>query len=168
MRSQNTQASRATREQVMEQINCAIQSSQNRSLSDPQVRIRAIKRHPSGDLALYTECKEHTELLIQYRAEWESSAGPKARVVVPTFGVLVHGISTEVEVSNTADIENRIKRDNLSYHEAQVTYTGWLKKDVTGKRASTMVVEFDKPQHADWAIEVHPGICDTPGLCDST
>jgi hypothetical protein len=150
--NQGSQVRTATREQLIECINRAICNSSNESLTKSQACIRAVKRHPSGDLTLYTESKEHTDSLITHRAEWQSAIGPDARVVVPTYGILVHGISTELDVTNTPDITDRIKRDNPSYQEAQITYTGWLKKDRTGKRASTMVVEFNHPRHANEAI----------------
>jgi hypothetical protein len=101
---------------------------------------------------MYTDSKDHTDLLIKHKSVWEDSVGPKAKVVVPTYGILVHGISTELNAAETMDIENRIKKDNSSHQDARITYTGWLKKDITGKRASTMVIEFDNPQHADIAI----------------
>jgi hypothetical protein len=148
----SSQVRRATRVQIMEQVNGAISRSKHRDLQDPRIQVRAIKRHPSGDLTLYTDCKEHTDLLIKHKSVWEDSVGPKAKVVVPTYGILVHGISTELNVADTTDIENRIRKDNPSHQDARITYTGWLKKDITGKRASTMVIEFDNPQHADTAI----------------
>lgn len=39
-----------------------------------------------------------------------------------------------------------------SLENAKVTYSGWLKRDVGEKRASTMVVEFDREEDADHAI----------------
>src|SRR5579862_1962819 len=115
-------ASRATREQIMERINRA-RNSKNRNLGDPRVQIRAIERHPSGHLMLYTECKEHMGVLIREQAEWEGSVGPKAQEMVPTFRVLIHGMSTELATSNTTDIKNRIKRDNPVRIESSIHAT---------------------------------------------
>jgi hypothetical protein len=148
----NSQARTATREQLIERINRAIHNSKNVDLSNSGTTVRAVKTHPSGDLTLYTDCREHTERLIKHRIEWEKAIGAAARVVVPTYGILIHGISTEIDTSNTKDIADRIIGNNPSLQKARITYSGWLKRDLRGKRASTMVVEFDNPQHADKAI----------------
>ncbi|KAI9763576.1 MAG: hypothetical protein M1839_006376, partial [Geoglossum umbratile] len=59
---------------------------------------------------------------------------------------------TEVDAKNTKDVADRIIGNNPNLKRARITYSGWLKRDLKGKRAFTMVVEFDNPQHADEAI----------------
>ncbi|KAI9761066.1 MAG: hypothetical protein M1840_002034 [Geoglossum simile] len=78
----NSQARAVSREKLMEHINSSIRNSPNENLTRSQTRIRAIKRHPSGDLTLYTESKEHTDYLVRYRKDWQSAIGLNAKVIV--------------------------------------------------------------------------------------
>ncbi|KAI9768416.1 MAG: hypothetical protein M1839_004113 [Geoglossum umbratile] len=102
--SPSSQVRRATRVQIMELVNGAISRSKHRDLQDPQIQIRAIKRHPSGDLTLYTDCKE------PQTSSSNTNLYGKTR--------------TELDSSDTIEIENRIKKDNLSVRVALQGATG--------------------------------------------
>jgi hypothetical protein len=78
--------------------------------------------------------------------------GPAAKAIIPTYGILIHGVSTETDTEKTQDIADKIRWNNANLRDAQITYTGWLTKDLKGKRASSVVVEFDNPRHANEAI----------------
>ena len=99
-------AHRATREEVVDRVNAAIKNSKESEIS--QSTIIAAKRHPSGDLTLYTEAEEHTRLLIQHRMKWENALGQRAKVQVPSFGIIVHGVSTEMELSDKQKVEDQM------------------------------------------------------------
>jgi hypothetical protein len=140
----------ATAEEVKEKINSTLNNHQ-----DPKMRsiqIMAVKRHPSGDLTLFLPDQESTEYLVTYRNTWQRTVGDKAEVKAPSFGVLIHGVSTQIGADNRVEIEEKIQWNNPQLEKAQVTYSGWLKRTIGDKRASTMVVEFDREEHADHAI----------------
>jgi hypothetical protein len=135
---------------VKDLINRAIRGSKNGDLNSLGIAIRAVKIHSSRDLTLYTEGSKHMKNLIKHRAEWEWAIGPSVGVVVPAYGILVHGITIEIDV--TRDIADPITGSNPNLQEVSITYTGWLKKDLGEKGASAIVVEFGNSQHVDEAI----------------
>jgi hypothetical protein len=55
--------------------------------------------------------------------------------------------------TSTAKVVEQIKWRNPALAVVTIGYTGWLRKDVTGKRASSMMVEFDNALQADQAIQ---------------
>ena len=78
--------------------------------------------------------------------------GDSAEVRVPSYGILVHGVSTQIDVQNRSEIKGKIQWSNPSLERARVTYSGWLKRNLGEKRASTIVVEFDREEDANYAI----------------
>ena len=57
-----------------------------------------------------------------------------------------------MELSDKQKVAEKIRWHNSGLQGANITYTGWLKRETAGKRASSMVVEFDRPRDADHAI----------------
>jgi hypothetical protein len=97
---------RATVEDVKEKVNNILKSHQDPKLQKTQ--IIAVKQHPSGDLTLFTSDQQSTEQLIAQREQWQQTLGEKAAVKVLSFGILVHGVSTQVEAHNRTEIEEKI------------------------------------------------------------
>lgn len=91
------------------------------------------------------------ERLIARRHNWQKTLGEKAEVKVPSYGILVHGVSTQMEAHNRQEIEEKIQWNNPSLEQACVAYSSWLKHNLGEKRASTLVVEFEC-EDADHAI----------------
>ncbi|EED15320.1 hypothetical protein TSTA_047660 [Talaromyces stipitatus ATCC 10500] len=111
------QAQRATAEEIKQKINNALANHEDPNLKKTQ--ILAVKQHPSGDLTLFTSDRGSTELIIAHREDWQKILGEKAKVKVPSYGIIIHE----------------------------------LKRNLGEKRASTMVVEFDREEDADHAIK---------------
>jgi hypothetical protein len=145
-----SEAKTATKELLMERVNQMLASSRNLEIS--RIKIVAVEQHPSGDLKLITHNAMDAQTLVQHREEWKKSLDADATVQVPTYGIIVHGVSTRVEVSNITEVRERIQWSNPELQNAVINYIGWLKRDVSEKRASSMVVEFDNPRDADYAI----------------
>lgn len=47
--------------------------------------------------------------MIAYREDWQRILGEKAEVKVPTYGTIIHGVSTQVEAHNKAEIDDKIR-----------------------------------------------------------
>jgi hypothetical protein len=148
--SAEKQNQKATTQEVKEKVNNTLRNIQDREIQ--KIQVIAVKRHASGDLTLFTTDRDSTERLIAHRDSWQKALGEKAEVRVPSYGILVHGVSTQTEAHNRLEIEDQIQWNNPSLEKACVTYSGWLKRNVGEKRASTMVVEFDREEDADHAI----------------
>jgi hypothetical protein len=56
--------------------------------------------------------------------------GEKAEVTVPSYGILVHGASTHLEVNSRIEIEEKIQWRNPFLEKERATYLGWLKQDL--------------------------------------
>ncbi|KAF3481534.1 uncharacterized protein GIQ15_04293 [Arthroderma uncinatum] len=141
----------ATAEEIKEKVNSVLRNNQEQNLKE--IQIIAVKRHPSGDLTLYTNSQADAKRMISYRNGWTKSLGEKASIKVPTYGILIHGISTQMEAENQIEMEEKIRWNNPSLATARVAYSGWLKRDRGNKRASSVVVEFEKEEDADYAIQ---------------
>ncbi|CRG92818.1 hypothetical protein PISL3812_09887 [Talaromyces islandicus] len=124
---------RATVDEIKQKVNNTLKNH-----PDPETRktqIIAVKRHPSGDLTLFTTDKSITERLITHRKEWQKTLGDKAEVQGPIIR------------------SEQIRWNNPSLENANILYSGWLKRNLGEKQASTMVVEFDREEDADHAID---------------
>lgn len=97
---------RATVDEIKQKVNNTIRNHPDSKLRKTQ--IITVKRHPSRDLTLFTTDKGSTERLITYRKEWQKTLGDKAEVKVPLYGVVIHGVSTQVEAHNRMEIEEQI------------------------------------------------------------
>jgi hypothetical protein len=85
---------------------------------------------------------------------WLESLAENAEVIVPTYGVIAHGISTSsINVTDRNATIQQILADNYTVIPyAKVSYVGWLTKEATLKRASSIVVEFTDPEMANAII----------------
>lgn len=63
----------------------------------------AVKRHPSGDLTLVTSDRGSTEHIIEHRAYWQKILGEKAEVKVPSYRIIIHRVSTQMEAHKKLD-----------------------------------------------------------------
>ena len=53
--------------------------------------------------------QESMEQLIACRYDWQKMLGEKAEVKVPSYGILVHRVSTQMETHNRQEIEEKIQ-----------------------------------------------------------
>lgn len=125
--------------------------------SDPninKIRIVAAKQLRSGDVAVHTKNKQEKDTLQEHTDGWTGTLGDTARVVRQTYGVLVHGVYTKsIDLSDMGNAIKLLEAENkplLPYTE--ITYVGWLTKASTNKKASSLVVEFRRPEDANAVI----------------
>ncbi|KFZ20125.1 hypothetical protein V502_03342, partial [Pseudogymnoascus sp. VKM F-4520 (FW-2644)] len=85
---------------------------------------------------------------------WIGGLGEQAELVVPTYGVIVHGISTNsINIKDQKATIQQMLADNYTViPRTEISYVGWLTKESTLKRASSIVVEFTDPEMANAII----------------
>jgi hypothetical protein len=117
----------------------------------------AAKQLKSGDVVLHTATTAEADTLKDTEEEWVKVLGTSARVVRPTYGVIVHGVRTSkesIDIDNQQRAIEKIESENAVLHEgAKVTYVDWLTREGRKKQASSLVVEFTTKYHANR----HPG-----------
>ena len=115
------------------------------------IKIAAAHQLKSGDVTVITNSLENATTL-QTSTEWAKGLGPGAEVIRTTYGAIVHGIP--VNTVNMKDQQGAIQRVLADNHSvipnAEVTYIGWLTKDSTRKRSSS--IELTRPEMANAII----------------
>ena len=80
--------------------------------------------------------------------------GEHAELIMPTYGVIVHGIPTNsINIKGQKTTAQQMLADNYTVvPTAEIPYIGWLTKEGALKRASSIVVEFTDPEIANAVI----------------
>ncbi|KAI3056824.1 hypothetical protein CBS147353_11131 [Aspergillus niger] len=141
-------------EDLRKRVNDALGSRIN--LLGKAPRVIAAKQLKSGDVVLHTATTAEADTLKNTEEEWVKVLGTTARVIKPTYGVIVHGVRTDKESIDTDNQDRAIEKiesENAVLHEgAKVAYVGWLTKEGRRKAASSLVVEFTTKYHANRVI----------------
>jgi hypothetical protein len=134
---------------VKQQVETSIHSN----TTTRSVKIIAAHQLKSGDVQIFTSTTAEAIQLKQH-PEWLGGLGERAELLVQTYGVIVHGISTNsINVKDQEATVQQMLADNYTViPHAEITYIGWLTKEATLKRASSIVVEFKDPEMANAAI----------------
>ena len=117
------------------------------------VKIVAAHQLKSGDVQIYTSSIAEATKLKENRG-WIRGLGEHADLIVPTYGVIVHGISTNsINIKDQKATIQQIIADNYTViPKTEISYVGWLTKESPLKRASSVVVEFTDPEMANAII----------------
>ncbi|EDU46224.1 hypothetical protein PtrSN002B_010760 [Pyrenophora tritici-repentis] len=131
----------------------AIEQSGNENIVN--VKIVSSNQLKSGDLSIKTASSREVEALQQFADDWAHRIGSGTTVQIPTFGVLAHGIRTStMDMSKLDEIRAQILQDNRPFiPRAEIRHIGWLTRDATTKTATTITIEFTKPEDADKIID---------------
>lgn len=117
------------------------------------VAVVAAHQLKSGDIQIFTSSVTGAEKLKENRS-WVKGLGEQAELVVPTYGVIVHGIPTNT--INVKDQETTIQQILADNHtvipKAEISHVGWLTRESPSKSASAIVVEFKEPEMANAII----------------
>ncbi len=107
----------------------------------------------SGDIQVFASTTTEAEQLKDEKS-WVRGLGERAELVVPTYGVIVHGVSTKsVDIKDqTATIQQMLADNYTVIPNTTITYVGWLTREAALKRASSLVVEFTTPEAANAII----------------
>jgi hypothetical protein len=129
------------------------------------VKVVAAHQLKSGDIQIFTSSTAEATKLKENRG-WIKGLGEHAELIVPTYGVIVHGISTNsINIKDQKATIQQIVADNYTViPKAEISFVGWLTKESPLKRASSIVVEFTDPVMANaiiyagmvWDGQVHP------------
>jgi hypothetical protein len=134
-------------------VDRAIEQSGNEHIE--KIKTASTNQLKSGDLGIKTATTSDMEILRQFAEDWEHRLGIGASVRIPTYGVLVHGIRTSsMDVERFEDMRDNILQENRPFiPNAGIKYIGWLTRTFATKSASSVIIEFTKPQDANKIID---------------
>ncbi|KAF3484323.1 uncharacterized protein GIQ15_03647 [Arthroderma uncinatum] len=145
---------------IKQQVDTSIQNHAN----SRSVTVVAAHQLKSGDIQIFTSSRAEAARLRESRG-WVSGLGEHAELIVPTHGVIVHGISTNsINIKDQEVTIQQILADNHTViPKAEISSVGWLTRESALKHASSIVVEFTDPEMANaiiyagmaWAGQIH-------------
>lgn len=117
------------------------------------VKVIAAHQLKSGDIQIFTSTTAEATQLKQNK-EWLRGLGEHAELIVPTYGVISHGIPTKsINLKDQkATIEQMLADNYTVVPNGKIACIGWLTKGSPLKRASSIVVEFTDPEAANAII----------------
>jgi hypothetical protein len=134
---------------VKNQVETAIHNN----TATKSVKIVAAHQLKSGDIQIFTSSTTETTHLKQNQG-WIRGLGEQAELIIPTYGVIAHGIPTNsINIRDQEATIQQILADNHTVvPKAKISYVGWLTKESNLKRASSIVLEFTDPEMANAII----------------
>ncbi|KAF1934712.1 hypothetical protein EJ02DRAFT_489299, partial [Clathrospora elynae] len=146
----------------------AIEQSGNENIAN--VKVVSSNQLKSGDLSIKTATSNEVEALRQFADDWANRIGSGATVQIPTYVVLAHGIRTRtMNMDKFEDNRAQILQDNRPFiPQAEIRHIGWLTRDASAKAASTITIEFTKPEDANKIIDeglIWQGECKATTAC---
>lgn len=124
-----------------------VEASIRENTDTESVEIVAAHQLKNGDIQIFTFSTADATKLREHRG-WISGLGEHAELIVPTYGVIVHGISTNsINIKDQkATIQHILADNHTVIPKAEISYIGWLTRESPLKRASSIVVEFKDPE----------------------
>ncbi|KAI1005374.1 hypothetical protein K3495_g2840 [Podosphaera aphanis] len=93
---------------------------------------------------------EETRQMMEKHKDWAQKLSPTAQIAIPNYQVLVHDMPLTFDPEQLKELRNA----NLLYIQGiTIRKAAWLKKTKQpGKKASSLIVWFDRAEQADIAI----------------
>ena len=131
----------------------AITQSGNENIAN--IKILSSNQLKSGDLSIKTATSSEVEALKQFAEDWVHRIGHRAVVRIPTYGVIAHSIRTStMDTTKFEETRDQILQDNRPFiPQAEIKYIGWLTRNARTKTASSIIIEFTKPEDANKIID---------------
>jgi hypothetical protein len=131
----------------------AIEQSANENIM--HVKIVSANQLKSGDLSIKTAVSSEAEALRQFAEDWTHRIGTGATVRVPLYGVLAHGVRTSSkDMAQFEENRAQILQNNRPFiPQAEIKHIGWLTRDASAKPATTITIEFTRPEDANKIID---------------
>lgn len=118
--------------------------------------IRAVKRLPSGDIAVLTVNNDTTDKLRSDN-RWTSVLENDARMVTRTYGIMINGVRvTDFDMRKKEKMIHHIKESNKDIERLQrmdIKWIGWYSVPKAGQELASLVIEFSTPAHANAALD---------------
>jgi hypothetical protein len=134
-------------------IERSIEQSRNEHIV--KIKIVSANQLKSGDLSIKTATNSEMRTLREFADDWAPRIGHGCTVRNPTYGILAHGIRTSsMDMSKFEDNKRNILLDNKPFiPSADLKYIGWLTRAAPTKSASTIIIEFTRPEDANKIID---------------
>ena len=134
---------------IRQHVTASIQNN----IGTKMVKVVAAYQLKSGDIQIFTSTTAEA-IKLKENSGWLGGLGEHADVVVPTYGVIVHGIPTNsINMKDQkATIQQILANNHTVIPQAKISHVGWLTKEGELKRASSIVVEFTDPIMANATI----------------
>ncbi|OCL15346.1 hypothetical protein AOQ84DRAFT_406188 [Glonium stellatum] len=116
-----------------------IETSIRDNAATKSVTVVAAHQLKSGDIQVFTSSTTEATKLKENNG-WISGLGEHAELIVPTYGVIVHGISTNsINIKDQKATIQQILADNYTViPKAEISFIGWLTRESPLKRASSI------------------------------
>ncbi|EED18994.1 reverse transcriptase, putative [Talaromyces stipitatus ATCC 10500] len=145
-------------DKVVEKANLAIRSTQDTTIAHR--RIAAARILPSGDIILLLGTVDDVDQLTR-KKDWIRAFGNEARIQKRTWGVVVHGVNTNINPKQPQFITTLTSENAPVFAQLpasmNVTHTGWLLSEYKIKEQKLtnahLVVIFDDERIANFAIQ---------------
>ena len=133
-------------------VNEALAQSSNGLLNGARIMAARILR--SGDVLIHAETPAQAENLRRHRREWQWSLGQKAEVLMPTYGVIIHGVPAKsVDLNKKDEMEAKLRLENqLVLEEFRISFARWLREPKGKQRDGSIIIEYETPEGANAAI----------------
>ncbi|ODH46330.1 hypothetical protein GX48_07600 [Paracoccidioides brasiliensis] len=107
-------------ETIKEKINKILEKSQVQDLKG--VKTLAVKQHSSEDITLYTNDQNTTRKMQIYKKKWMKALEDTAALQIIIFEILIHEVSTAIDVTNIKEMKDKIQWNNSTLKTANVKY----------------------------------------------
>jgi hypothetical protein len=131
----------------------AIAQSGNENIDS--IKVLSSNQLRSGDLSIRTATSKEVEALKQFADDWVHRIGNRATLRITTYGIIAHGMRTStMDMDRFEELREQILLDNKPFiPQAEIRYVGWLTRNAPTKAASSIVIEFSKPEDANKIID---------------
>ncbi len=107
-----------------------VETSTRANAATKHIKIVAAHQLKSGDIQIFTGTTAEATKLKDNRG-WLRGLGEHAELIVPTYGVIVHGIATNsINIRDQRATIQQIVADNYTViPKAEISFVGWLTKE---------------------------------------
>ena len=138
-------------------LNAHVERAIAQSGNENIVRIKVLSSNQlkSGDLSIKTASSNEVEALKQFADDWVHRIGNRATIRISTYGIIAHSIRTStMDMTKFEEIRDQILQDNRPFiPQADIKYIGWLTRNARTKAASSVIIEFSRPEDANKIID---------------
>jgi len=141
--------------ELLKRVNDALSKSGRQEIN--KLKMLAAKQLKSGDVKITARTIGDAGMALSCASHWVKALGAKATPVIPTYGVIVHGIPVKSMQLHSEELQEEMAKiivaDNAStIPEMEITHIGWLSRKAEYKPCSSVVIEFTYAATANLTI----------------